>query len=348
MRPHGLGGDGAMNARSLYFTGEESVELRDESIPALEPDTVLVETTYSGISAGTEALFYRGTVPTPLESTGRIDPVTTDFTYPVAYGYATVGQVVEVGSAVDDDWLDERVFAYAPHSSHVRVSPDKLVRVPESIPSEHVPLFANTETAVSIVLDANPPIGESVAIFGQGIVGLLTTGLLARSPLSNLVAVEPLDARRARALDWGATQAVAPDTLEPGRAVRDAIDEYVDCCIEVSGNPDALENAIAATRYDGRVVVGSWYGSTPAALSLGGRFHRHRIHIESSQVSTIAPRHRGRWSRDRRRSVAWKWLETLPVDDLITHRIPIEEADRGYELVTEHPEDVGQVLFTFD
>ena len=337
-----------MCARSVYFTGDESVEVRGESIPEVTPETVLVETSYSGISAGTEGLFYRGAVPKPLEPTGTVDLLAEDFTYPVAYGYAAVGRVVAVGTAVDDDWLDERVFAYAPHSSHVRASPDDLVRVPDAVPSEHAPLFANAETAVSLVLDANPPIGERVAVFGQGIVGLLATGLLAESPLADLVAVEPLPARRERALDMGATHAVAPDTSEPGRVVREAIGDHVDCCIEVSGNPAALESAIAATQYDGRVVVGSWYGTNPAELSLGGRFHRHRIHVESSQVSTIAPRYRGRWSRERRRGVAWEWLEALPIEELITHRIPIEEADRAYELVTEHPQDAGQVLLTYD
>ncbi|QHS16605.1 zinc-binding alcohol dehydrogenase [haloarchaeon 3A1-DGR] len=337
-----------MSARTVYFTGDEAVEVKRESVPEVTPETVLVETTYSGISAGTEGLVYRGDVPTPLQSTGPVKPLADDFTYPVAYGYATVGRVVAVGEAIDDDWLDERVFAYAPHSSHVRVSPTELVRVPESVPSERAPLFANVETAVTLALDANPAIGERVAIFGQGVVGVLVTGLLAGSSLTDLVAVEPLSARRERARSMGATHAVPPDTSDPGRAIREAIDERVDCCVEVSGNPNALESAIAATRYDGRVVVGSWYGTKPVDLPLGGRFHRNRIDIESSQVSTIAPRYRGRWSRDRRRQVAWNRLESLPVEDLITHRIPVEEADRAYELLAEHPRDVGQVLLVYE
>ena len=337
-----------MSARTVYFTGDESVEVKRESVPEVTPETVVVETTHSGISAGTEGLVYRGDVPRPLDHTGPVQPLADDFTYPVAYGYAAVGRVVAVGEAIDDDWLDERVFAYAPHSSHVRASPDELVCVPDSVPSEQAPLFANAETAVSLVLDANPAIGERVAVFGQGIVGLLATGLLAESSLTDLVAVEPLTERRERARGMGATHAVSPDTSEPGRAIREAIDERVDCCIEVSGDPDALESAIAATRYDGRVVVGSWYGTKPAVLSLGGRFHRHRIDVESSQVSTIAPRHRGRWSRERRREVAWDRLEALPVDDLLTHRVPFEEAERAYELLAERPQEVGQVLLTYE
>ncbi|WP_096390329.1 zinc-dependent alcohol dehydrogenase [Halopenitus persicus] len=337
-----------MSARTVRFTGDEAVEVAHEPVPEVTPQTVLVETTYSGISAGTEGLVYRGDVPRPLQSAGTVQLLEEDFTYPVAYGYATVGRVVAVGEAIDDDWLDERVFAYAPHSSHVRASPAELVRIPDSIPSERAPLLANVETAVTLVLDANPAIGERVAVFGQGIVGLLVTGLLAESPLEDLVAVEPLAERRERARRMGASHAVPPDAGDPGRAIREAIGERVDGCLEVSGNPDALENAITATRYDGRVIVGSWYGTKPVDLPLGGRFHRSRIDVESSQVSTIAPRHRGRWSRERRHEVAWDWLESLPVGDLITHRIPVEEADRAYELLAEHPRDVGQMLLTYE
>lgn len=337
-----------MTGHSVYFTGDGSVEVRCESVPDVTPETVVVETIYSGISAGTEGLFYRGDVPKSIEPTGTVEVLEEEFEFPVAFGYAAVGRVVEVGSALEDDWSGERVFAYAPHSSYVRASPDELVRIPESVPTEQAPLFANVETAVSLVLDANPMIGERVAVFGEGTVGLLATGLLAESPLSELVAVEPLATRRQRALDVGATHAISPDADEPGQAVREAIGGDVDCCIEVSGNPTALESAIAATGYGGRVIVGSWYGTNPAELSLGGRFHRHRITVESSQVSTIAPRHRGRWSRDRRHAVAWEWLESLPVEDVITHRIPIEEADRAYQVATEHPADAGQVLLTYE
>jgi 2-desacetyl-2-hydroxyethyl bacteriochlorophyllide A dehydrogenase len=337
-----------MTARTVYFTGDEAVEVKREPVPEVTPETVLVETTYSGISAGTEGLVYRGDVPTPLQSTGSVQPLADDFTYPVAYGYAAVGRVVAVGEAIDDDWLDERVFAYAPHGSHVRASPEELVRVPESVPSDRAPLFANAETAVTLTLDANPALGERVAVFGQGIVGVLVTGLLAGSSLADLVAIEPLAERRERARGMGATHAVPPDATDPGGAIRKVLDERVDCCVEVSGNPNALESAIAATRYDGRVVVGSWYGTKPVDLPLGGRFHRNRIDIESSQVSTIAPRYRGRWSRKRRHEVAWNRLESLPVEDLITHRIPVEEADRAYELLAEHPRDVGQVVLTYE
>jgi len=52
--------------------------------------------------------------------------------------------------------------------------------------------------------------------------------------------------------------------------------------------------------YSGRVVIGSWYGSKPVQLDLGGAFHRSRIRLISSQVSSLAPELSGRWDKSRR------------------------------------------------
>ena len=78
-----------------------------------------------------------------------------------------------------------------------------------------------------------------------------------------------------------------------------------------------LDEAIAVTGFDGRVVIGSWYGDRPAHLRLGGSFHRSRMRLISSQVSTIAPRFAGRWSQARRREVAWRMLAEIEPARLI-------------------------------
>ena len=59
------------------------------------------------------------------------------------------------------------------------------------------------------MLDGEPRLGERVAVLGQGVVGLCTTGLLARFPLETLVAIEPVPARAALARRLGASAVVA-------------------------------------------------------------------------------------------------------------------------------------------
>ena len=337
-----------MNARSLYFVEPGVVECRDRELESVTAGMVRVETRWSAISAGTEGLVYRGEAPESLDTDGPVPTLTDDLSFPLTYGYAAVGTVVETGDNVGDSLLGELVFAYNPHETAFVVHADEIVPVPDSIPSRKAPLLANTETAVNFLLDGQPVLGERVAVFGLGVVGLLTTGLLSEFPLECVVAVDPVDRRREIARKFGADA-----TIDPGEGDVETLFERhtpgrPDLVYELSGDPSALNDAMSVTGYDGRIVVGSWYGIKPALLEFGGRFHRHRIDIESSQVGTIAPRHEGRWSRQRRHDQAWHWLEKLPAESLVTHEIPFERAPEAYRLLEHNPGEAVQVLLTYD
>ena len=103
--------------------------------------------------------------------------------------------------------------------------------------------------------------------------------------------------------------------------------------VEVSGRPEALGAALGAAGYDGRIVVGSWYGGKTVNLDLGLTFHRRRLRIVSSQVSTIAPGYRGRWDYRRRMTAAISWLDKNGATSWVTHRIPLENAQTAYEML---------------
>lgn len=336
-----------MSITSLYFIAPGQTELRAREPSPVTPDTVKVETTFSAISSGTEKLVYRGDAPQSLETDGPVETLIDELSFPTRYGYAATGEVVECGNNVDENWLGKPVFAYNPHESAFVTEPDSLLEIPESVSMRRATLLATMETAVNFVLDAQPAIGERVVVFGQGTVGLVTTALLSEMPLESVTVVEPIESRREVALQMGADCAIDPNT--------DAFEEQLtrptrrpDLTIELSGNPDVLNDAIEVTGFGGRVIVGSWYGTEPASLSFGGRFHRHRLSLESSQVSTIAPQHEGRWSRERRHTVAWDWLTELPLDQLVTHEFSFEHAPKAYELLENTPDEAIQVLLSYD
>ncbi len=321
-----------MSRRLLRFVEPRTVEIERGPVPTPAPEELLVETICSGISPGTELMLFRGDAPADVPADETIAALSGDLSYPVAYGYACVGRVTRVGDEVSEDWLDRQVFAFHPHASHFTAPPRDLVPI-EGEPPERATLLPHVETALSICMDAEPSIGERIGVFGQGLIGLLTTRLLAAYPLSRLSTVDGSADRRDRSVALGADRSIPPD-----EALSD-----LDCAIELSGNPDALDAAIAATGYAGRVILGSWYGDRRANLDLGGRFHRSRISIESSQVSTIAPRLRGRWDTDRRLSLATKWLSRVDPDTFLTHRLSVEEAAEAYRLL-DRREAVGVVL----
>lgn len=333
-------------ARSLYFEAPGEVALRERPVPDPDPDEVRVRTLTSAISAGTELLVYRDEVPSDLpvdETLPAFDGET--FTYPLRYGYAAVGRVTACGAAVDDDWRGRRVLAYNPHETHFTATPSSLVPLPDGMGDGTAALLPTAETAATLALDAAPRLGERVVVHGAGPVGLTTTGFLAAFPLDELAVVDPAERRREAAAEFGADAAVAPSRLD---SLLDRHPDGMDAAIELSGNPAALDDAVDAVGYDGRVVVGSWYGERDARLSFDGHFHRDRVEIRSSQVSTLDPPLRGRWTRDRRLETAMERLDDLPVDRLITHRVPFDEASDAYDLLDGDGERTLQVLLTYD
>jgi 2-desacetyl-2-hydroxyethyl bacteriochlorophyllide A dehydrogenase len=332
---------------SLYFTAPCRVEIREEPLIPPAADEVLVQTQISAISPGTEMLFYRGQIPAGMAADATIAALSGEVTYPFKYGYACAGQVIAAGAAVDPSWVGRRVFAFHPHESHFCARPDALIPFLFEMEMERAALLPNAETAVNLVMDGAPLVGERVVVFGQGIVGLMVTKLLASFPLGGLYAVDPLEGRLALAESFGAGQTFAPGEVSSGELLDVLGDLRADLVFELSGNPGALNEAIRHTGFGGRIVIGSWYGTKQATVDLGGYFHRSRIQILSSQVSTLAPHLQARWSKARRLSQAWTFLPTLPLDQLITHRFSIDQAADAYALVDQRPQDAVQVVLRY-
>ncbi|MFW6002946.1 MAG: zinc-dependent alcohol dehydrogenase [Halanaeroarchaeum sp.] len=335
-----------MDRRSLVFTGPGEVDIRETTVSPAD-DEVVIDADVSAISAGTELLIYRDEAPDGLEADATIDALDGDLSYPVSYGYASVGTVAETGRSVDDEWLGRPVFAFNPHESRYAAAPETLLPVPDDLSVESMALFPSVETATSLVLDGRPRIGERVVVFGAGIVGLCTIDLLSSFPLDGLDVVEPIAERRELARRFGADRAVAPDDVGSELDL-DGDPAGADLVYELSGNPSALEDALDVTGYDTRVIVGSWYGTKRAHLDLGADFHRDRVSIESSQVSTLAPDSRGRFTRDRRAAVALDRLRTMDTASLITHRVPFTDAPSAYSMLDRRPETAIQVLLTYE
>lgn len=337
-----------MNRQAVYLAGPRRVEIREEPVPELRPGTVLIQSVCSAISPGTELLIYRGDAPDDLPADESIAALPGSLRFPLKYGYATVGKVIAVGHGVDPSWADRRVFAFNPHETYFLSSPDDLVGIPDGISWEAATLLANMETAVNFVHDGRPMLGEVVVVIGQGVVGLLTTMLLARYPLAGLVTVEPIARRREASLAMGAHASLDPSVAGAEarlfETLRQMAADRADLAYELSGTPEALNLALSATGVAGRIIIGSWYGRKRATLDLGGRFHRSRIELKSSQVSTIDPRLSGRWSKSRRLAAALEMLTDLDPARLITHRFPIDQAGRAYELLDTCAGEAIQVL----
>jgi 2-desacetyl-2-hydroxyethyl bacteriochlorophyllide A dehydrogenase len=342
-----------MNRTSVIFETPRKIGLRKESVPPLRNGEVLVKTHRSGISPGTEILVYRGQFPQDLPVDKNIPALDHDFKFPLKYGYSTVGRVVETGPQVSDVWLDRMVFCFHPHESHFTVREDQLIPVPADIDPEAALFLPNMESAVNFLMDGRPIVGEVVVVCGQGVVGLLTTALLAKFPIDCLITLDRWPLRRNTSLDVGAhitLDPAAPGLQEELIAASQSRSDVnnVDLIYELSGNPEALNLAIETAGFDSRIVVGSWYGTKPATLDLGAGFHRNRIRFISSQVSTLAPEFSGRWSKTRRLNVAWEMIRRIKPADFITHRYDVRRAGEAFQLLDERPEEAIQIVLTYE
>lgn len=316
-------------ARAVWFRSPRDVAIGDVTLGEPAEGDVLVRTVTSGISTGTELLAYRGELDPSLATDERLPALQDTFTYPFRYGYSTVGVVEETASDLPVGTL---VFVFHPHQDRFVVAAQDVIVLEAATDPRLAVLLPLVETALQISLDAGDVRHEPVVVFGLGPVGLLTA-LLLQHRGADVLAVEPVAWRREIATGLGLTVAEATVGTELGTWVTDRTDgEGVPLVVEVSGNPAALAAGLDILAHEGTALVASWYGTKPVSLPLGGAFHRRRLALRSTQVSTIPASMSGRWSVRRRRRVALELLSELQgqLHALATHEFAFADAAVAY------------------
>jgi threonine dehydrogenase-like Zn-dependent dehydrogenase len=259
-----------------------------------------------------------------------------------------VGKVIRCGSGVadKDSLIDRTVFTFSAHASHVIADRDSIQLVPQGIPAEDAIFMPSVETALSIVHDARCRIGEKVAVYGQGLIGLLVTSILSMQlgPLDastgefgTITSFDTFPDRLAMSSAMGASQALFPSDAEEAGPF--------DVAIEVSGSFRALQSAIDHTRNGGRIIVGSWYGNADVKLKLGIDFHRSHKTITTSQVSEIPAKLSSLWNKERRFKLAWELVRLLRPSHLISKTTTLSNAKEAYSSLDEGTEIA--VAFTY-
>lgn len=335
-----------LEAQAVWFAAPRMVEMRGEQVPLPGPGQVRVQTLVSALSHGTERLVFRGEVPPDLPL--DLPTLAGSFAFPIKYGYAVVGRVRDVGPDVTTHQPNDLVFVLHPHQTIFNVSAAMVVRLPTDLDPLLGVFVANLETAVNIAHDTPIQLGETAIIFGQGVVGLLVAQMLRLRGAVRVFAVEPALVRQrlAQLVGVDAVWAPLPDLLAQLRANNRG--RAADVAIEVSGAPGALQSAIDVVDQDGTVVVGSWYGTKPVTLMLGGHFHRGRVQLRSSQVGRLNPELSARWDYARRQQFVLDLLPRVNLADLITHRVGFADAPEAYRLIDETPDVTGQVVLVYD
>ena len=312
-----------MKARAVHFVAPRRIELREVEVPDPPAGHILVATEWSGISSGTELLAYRGEVDPDLPLDETLGALAGTFAFPFRYGYSAVGRVVRPAAPFQEG---QRVFAFRPHQDRFVADVREVIPV-DGLDPRAATLYPTVETALQVCLDASPRLGETVVVVGLGAVGILAAALLIRTG-AVVLGSDPEPARQAAARAFG-VRAIDPDDLaevvaaETGRRGADLV-------VEVSGNPQALAGSLGLLAHEGTAVICSWYGTKPVALPLGAAFHRRRLALRSTQVSTLPAALTARWDRRRRAELAWRLARELPLAVLATHAFAFEQAAEAY------------------
>jgi threonine dehydrogenase-like Zn-dependent dehydrogenase len=283
-----------------------------------------VRALYSGISRGTEALVFQGRVPRSEHERMRAPFQAGDFPGPVKYGYASVGRVVEGPAAR----VGRHVFALYPHQTEYTLDARAVYDVPDDVPPSRAVLAANLETAINGLWDAQPHVGDRVAVIGGGTVGCLAAWLAGRFPGCSVQLVD-VNPRR---------EAVA-QALGVRFALPDAASTSADLVIHASGTPAGLALALQLAAFESAVVDLSWYGDHVVPLRLGESFHSNRLTLISSQVGHIAPRQRARWTSARRMNLALTLLSDPVLDVLISGESEFDALPRVMARLAAEPGD---------
>jgi 2-desacetyl-2-hydroxyethyl bacteriochlorophyllide A dehydrogenase len=316
-----------MRGRVARFVAPGMVRLAEVDVGDPGPGEVLVKTSFSGISSGTEMLVYRGEIDGGMVADETLGALSVPLDYPIAFGYSCVGEVLRS----NDTGIGEgtQVFAFHPHQDMFRIASTDVVALDGEDPRQAT-LLPLVETALQVTRDA--PRTDTCVVIGLGVLGILTGAILTGEGV-RVIGTDPCDRRRL------AASAYDIETVEP-YALAAAVAEAtagagVELVIDASGDPRTVDPDMRLLAHEGTVLVASWFGNKRSVLSLGREFHRRRLTIRSTQVST-----RDADYRRSRREEARGLLSCLPLQHLATHTFPFEEAEVAYRSIARGDPDL--------
>ena len=266
--------------KQLFFDGKGQLHIEDVPAPACGANEVVVQVSHSLISAGTEATqatgggslvrrvmkqpqLIRSAVNFALRQGVRqmvraVRQVADEW---VPVGYSASGTVVEVGANVTRFTVGDRVAcagaSHANHAEFIAVPENLTVKIPVDVSFREAAFVTLGAIALQGVRRAAPTLGETVAVVGSGLIGLLTAQLL-RANGCRVIATDLSDERLALAKSLGVEHTINVRGTDPAKTVKAltnglGADAVILCAATTSSEP--INQAFKMCRERGRVVV---------------------------------------------------------------------------------------------
>ncbi len=329
--------------RELIAPASEEVAFAEYDNPPLAAGQVRVKSLFGAVKHGTEMAMYKGYAGPRGGFDGEYRVFTGDdqdaVRYPIRLGNMCVGEVVEVGPEVAKLKVGDRVFSHGSlRQEHVW---SETVRpLPDGIPWQAAVCLDPADFALGAVRDGHVRLGDAVAVFGMGAIGLLALQLAILAGAHPVIAVDPLELRRQVAVECGADLALDPGACDAGLEIKKATAKRgADVCIEYSGHHLALQAALRGVAYNGTVVAGAFPGAFAAGLDLGAEAHMNRPSIVFSRACSEPNPDHPNWNEVRIFEVVWRLLAdgSLQCEPIVQPVVAFDDLLAEYPKIATHP-----------
>ena len=324
-----------MKGRRLVFTKEFHVELEEFTIDDIQDHQILVKTSASLISPGTELSIYTGT------HSGFKDPKHTWVKFPFYPGYAAAGEVISCGKNVTEVSVGDRIFFHGSHSNYSILesnAPD-IIKLPDNITFQHAPIIRLGAIAMTSVAVSHFKSGDSVAVLGLGLIGQLALQLFRINGAARMIGIDVINKRLEISRRCGATDTINPKDVN----LEDKVNELtgrrgVNTVIEATGNPDAIKDALKIAGERGEIIILGSPRGVVNDLDLYTQLHCKGLSIIGAHACILpVTSDEPSWSITKCESLVVSYIEEneLVVDELISHIVSPKEAQMAYQGLLE-------------
>ena len=251
--------------RTAIITKPYEVVIEQTETPEPEPGQILIRTSVSGISAGTEMNLYRGTNPDLVRRRWG-----ERFVYPMIPGYQGVGVVVHRSPDVSDFEVGDRVATSGSHSEFAVADARSSIRIPCGLSDEQASLLSVARVALHGVRRGRIEYGHSVAVVGMGLMGQLAIQHARLAGATTTIAVDIDPWRLEIAHELGADHLINPESADTAEQIAQYTEGGADIVLETAGVSSAVPVALALGRYGARIVIVGWH-LRPVSIGLGRR-----------------------------------------------------------------------------
>ena len=328
--------------KRLVVTGPRQASFDDVDIPECPPEGLLVRANVTAVSTGTEIRVYRYI---PVDEDGEWLHGGVRFPEgPLENGYSMVGEVVEVGSDVEDFRVGDRVFCAGTHKEYAVTPARDTLKLPDEVTDERG-VFLNILGVGQLGLrHGEPRPGENVAIVGLGVIGLSALAFCSAFGFPT-VGIDFSESRREVANAMRADLVVDPSDEGLTERIIDFFDgRGADLVLETASVWPAIKTSLDIVRQDGNVVVVARHTDSPTFNPVGHPYMTTRYTLRASLGFRPTEL---RWNRMNSMKLTSRLIAngSLPIDSMITHEFNWNDLPDVYARLDQGDTDIlGAVI----